>query len=135
MLNSTTTNQFDYWHDHVAAFVASGKTQKDYCKINNLNHSAFKKWRYKLSAEFPVNNFHQRTIINKEKIGNKVEPGESITANNLFSVVKVVDKDYKQIDAATVIATLRLKENISLDLLDVISSAEINKIFTALGIL
>jgi len=133
--NSTTTNQFNYWHDHVAAFVSSGKTQKDYCKLNNINHPAFKKWRYKLSAEFPVNKFYQRAITNKAENEINVAPAKSSTVNSLFAAVKVVDKDCKQIDNPTVIARLRLKDHISLDLLGGIDASDINKIFTALEIL
>ena len=136
MLNSTTTNQFNYWRDHVAAFVTSGKTQKDYCKLNNINYSEFKKWRYKLSAEFPVNKFYQRAITNKAENEINVTLAKSPTVNSLFAAVKVVDKACKQIDTPpTVIARLRLKDHISLDLLGGIDASDINKIFTALEIL
>ena len=43
-----TSEKRDYYQNHLAACKASGLTQKDYCKQENLAYGTFKSWRSKL---------------------------------------------------------------------------------------
>lgn len=60
MTTSIVKDELEHWYEHISKFVISGKTQKEYCLSNGLNYSQFKKWRYKFSDEFPVNQDHPR---------------------------------------------------------------------------
>jgi hypothetical protein len=42
MTISIVQNELEHWYDHVARFVSSGKTQKEYCLANSLDYSQFK---------------------------------------------------------------------------------------------
>ena len=67
MLNSTRQEKSIYWKDHISKFITSGKSQKSYCKDNDLSYSKFKGWRYKFSNEFPVNQNHPRAVESRAK--------------------------------------------------------------------
>lgn len=133
MIDLTAHERSNFWHDHIAAFIASGTTQKSYCKIHELNYSKFKQWRYRLSDKFPVNADHPR-VRNKLLVKNNcVAPIEPTVSNNLFAAVKVIDEDHKLTELLVV--TLHLKNDISLEFPCNISLSDLNKIFAALEIL
>jgi len=42
MLTLTEEERRQYWHSHISNFIASKKTQKQYCKDNDISYAKFK---------------------------------------------------------------------------------------------
>jgi hypothetical protein len=124
MLNLTKQERTQYWHNHISNFVASKKTQRQYCKDNDISYTKFKGWRYKFSNEFPPDKEHPKV---KQKIESKTRK---------FAAVDIIDIDIgvdKQ--PATSLAKIFLKKDIYVELPAEIDINNLQKIFSALGAL
>lgn len=124
MLNLTKQERTQYWHNHISNFVASKKTQRQYCKDNDISYTKFKGWRYKFSNEFPPDKEHPKV---KQKIESKTRK---------FAAVDIIDIDIgvdKQ--PATSLAKIFLKKDIYVELPAEIDINNLQKIFSALGVL
>ena len=109
---------------HISNFVASKKTQRQYCKDNDISYTKFKGWRYKFSNEFPPDKEHPKV---KQKIESKTRK---------FAAVDIIDIDIgvdKQ--PATSLAKIFLKKDIYVELPAEIDINNLQKIFSALGAL
>jgi len=42
----------EYWLSIMAQYKSSGLTQKKFCAENNINHTAFRNYRYRLSTAY-----------------------------------------------------------------------------------
>lgn len=130
-------NELDHWYDHVARFVSSGKTQKEYCLANSLDYSQFKKWRYKFSDDFPVNKDHPRAKKKQEQGSGIKVASDNTSSVNKFAKVDIVD------DATTATASdalsskikMFIKSNIYLELTSDLDRKVLNKIFKALKVI
>jgi hypothetical protein len=119
-----TQERTQYWHNHISNFVASKKTQRQYCKDNDISYTKFKGWRYKFSNEFPPDKEHPKV---KQKIESKTRK---------FAAVDIIDIDIgvdKQ--PATSLAKIFLKKDIYVELPAEIDINNLQKIFSALGAL
>ena len=133
MLNLTKQEKTIYWKDHISKFVTSGKSQRSYCKDNDLSYSKFKGWRYKFANEFPVNQNHPRAVESRTKKAKNLTPTPSITINKFAPVELVADSTVKPEETKAI--KLFLNKNIYIELPPEIATDNLNKIFAALGVL
>ncbi|MBP9777660.1 MAG: hypothetical protein KBD25_00595 [Rickettsiaceae bacterium] len=133
MLNLTEQERAQYWHSHISNFIASKKTQKQYCKDNDISYNKFKGWRYKFSNEFPPDEEHPKVKQKRAQILNTTAiPVEPKT--NKFAAVDIIDIGVDK-QPATPLIKLFLNKNIYLELPDEIAVKNLQKIFSALGVL
>lgn len=119
----------EYWRGHVSRFVGSNKTQKQYCRENDISYSKFKKWRYKFPKDFPVS---QNRVIptNKESKSGATD----FAAVRKFAAVKIID-DASNKEIQGQIAKLYLNKDIYLELPIELEMRNLQKLFQALGII
>lgn len=137
MTISIVQNELEHWYDHVARFVSSGKTQKEYCLANSLDYSQFKKWRYKFSDDFPVNKEHPRAKKKLEQGPGITTSSDNTSSANQFAKVDIVD-DVTSTPASEGSPSkikLFIKSNIYLELTSDLDSKVLNKVFKALEVL
>lgn len=133
MLNLTKQERTQYWHSHISNFIASKKTQKQYCKDNDISYTTFKGWRYKFSNEFLSNQEHPKVKQKRAQLLNTtVLPIDSKTRK--FAAVDIVDINIDK-QPATPLVKLFLNKNIYLELPSNIDIKNLQKIFSALGVL
>ena len=122
-----------YWRGHVSRFVASNKTQKQYCRENDISHTKFKNWRYKFLKEFPSN---QEILIKKaSKPNNKTFATLTDgTTTRKFAAVKIID-DVSNKQSKGQITKLYLNKDIYLELPIELEIKDLQKLFQALGII
>lgn len=135
MTISIVQNELEHWYDHVARFVSSGKTQKEYCLANSLDYSQFKKWRYKFSDDFPVNKDHPRAKKKLEQDSEMKMASANTSSVNKFAKVDIVEDVISTSTTAPSKIKMFLKSNIYLELTSDIDSTVLNKVFKALEVL
>jgi hypothetical protein len=135
MQNLTAQEEIEYWRKHIAQFVASNKSQRNYCKSSSINYGKFKTWRYKLSDEFPVNQEHPRAKNNKAKSKAAIK-SKTVATNvgNKFAAVEII-KDHPGHEMTAQPIKLYLNKYIYLELPNMIDVNNLQKIFNALGVL
>ncbi len=90
MLTLTEEERRQYWHSHISNFIASKKTQKQYCKDNDISYTKFKSWRYKFSNEFPPDAEHPKVKQKRAQLSNTIAiPIEPKTST--FAAVNIID--------------------------------------------
>ena len=132
MLDLINKNNEQYWRDHLSAFMASGKTQKEYCKDANINYSTFKRNRYKLADKFSVNRSNNNLKQNTNK--KAISTNDKSTSTNIFTAIKIEESNNKIIAHSQTIK-LFLKSNNYLELPVNIDSEYLRRLFTVLGML